>query len=588
MPEPSDASEAKPVFIKGGIIVNHDFSVKADVLIQNGVVRAVGNLNPPDDAEVIDASDRFVLPGGVDLDCHIGESCMDDPVADTYASASKSAVLGGTTTIIPTVESAHLTSLLDTFDHFCSSTDGQMACDYGACLRVPCYSAQVKEQMELLVKEKGIGMFSFRLDYPQDSSDPESSDGLNDEALRQILRLCRQLGVLPVVPALAPNLLVKQLTDLIRYKHPNIGPELHDFNQPERAEADTIRRACLHAFHAGLVCPLLISRIHSASALNCFIEERRKSRGLLFGQTTISAIGAALSNSDLFPEVTEGPAFTKSRDWHIAAGYVCEPPLRPDVDLSERLLVGLTSNDSLTVSSGHRAISTAARAALGLNRSANIPKGVASIGCRLAVLWHCGVENNGGLDPCSFVRAVSTDPARLANLYPRKGRIAVGSDADIVIWSNPGAYEECKLDKFIPNDVPNIFAGLRIGSLPEVVMLRGHIVVRDGKICPGACACGKLLTVKPFSQLTFSRVPALEQSIAIDLKPITREPYTGKVAGSLPSADADQPKETHYHRKEYYDNVPKVALPPGQRRIHTSVKTVQPPGGSSNVFFSDE
>ncbi|KAF6768684.1 hypothetical protein AHF37_10475 [Paragonimus kellicotti] len=584
MPEP--AGDSSLFLLKGGIVVNHDFSAKADVLVHNGIIKEIStNLPIPNGAKVFDVTDQYILPGGVDLDCHLTVANPEDPVGDTYLSGSQSALLGGTTTIVNTVYTEPDASILNAFDQFTNSAADNVACDYGVCMRLPRFDSSIEEQLAQLVKEKGVCLIQLSLGSGNQWNSPYMDGALTDVAFHRALRVCREHGILPIVVASAPAYLVDQLTKDLQSKHPNIGPELLYYNQPERGEVNTIMRAALHAFHSGHVCPILISRIHSHTALQCFLEQRKNCRGLLFGQTTICAIGAPLSafqttrqdNSD----ITE---FTLSKDWKIAANYTYEPPIRPDVNLAERLLALMANNDNVTVGSGHRAIRTDVRASFGLHNSARIPKGVSSLGCRLPVLWNCGVENHGGLNPCTFVRSVSADPARLANLYPQKGRIAVGSDADIVIWSKVDGLTEDGYKNLLPEGVYNVFSGLELRSRPDMVFLRGSLVVVDGKLVERQGVLGKYLPLKPFGQFAFNRLKAIDGTLKTDRPTIPREPYTGKVAGSEQNQDNEK-RESHFFRKEHYDNIPKVALPPGQRQIHTSVKTAQPPGGSSHSFW---
>ncbi|THD19024.1 Dihydropyrimidinase [Fasciola hepatica] len=587
-------------FLKGGLIVNHDCCFEADILIEGETIRYqfhpqrkdltralsrnIGlRLSVPNNARIIDVTDKFIVPGGVDLDCHLGEASLNDPLADSFETGSKAAVLGGTTTIINTVEVPKNRTLSESFAHFVESAGDRVFCDYAACMRVPCLTDDTESDMEHLVKEKGMCFFSLKLGVAERSGGI-ACDSLNEEEFNKVLRKCRALGALPIVPAITSSQLSNQISSELLRECPELGPELVQLSQPQRAEADTIRKVVLHAFETESVCPLLISRIHSDLALQCFSEQRRYCRGLIFGQTTISAIAAPIAALNRLGEQPGEMDLVTSKDWATAAGYVSEPPIRPNSYLSEKLIAHLNSDDMLSVGSGHRAVSLDVKASYGLKRSAKIPKSIAALGCRLVALWDCAVDSNGGLDHCSFVRAVSTGPARLANLYPQKGRIAVGSDADIVVWSKPDTLRNVCWTQLLPKDVYNVFSGLSPRSRPEVVLLRGHIVVLNGKLVDEE-AHGRLLFVKPFGQMAFSRVDAVDQNRETVMEKISREPYTGHIVGCDSKGAHEETKEHHYFRKEYYDNVPKVALPPGQRQIHTSVKTAQPPGGSSNSFW---
>ncbi|CAH8533919.1 unnamed protein product [Heterobilharzia americana] len=572
---PDVSTVIKSLLLKGGTIINHDASLKADVLIQNGVIQAIGeDLTCPEGTRVINVNDKLLLPAN-----------SDDPLADNYSSAGKAALLGGTTTVVNTVNAFPDGSLVTAYDRFVSSIQGNIGCDYSVCVRLTYFSPEIEKQLITLVQDKGVVLFSIRLGSTF-LSIKDDEQCINEEEFYCFLKVCRQLGVLPMLEAATSISLSHKLSCDLQKNCPNIGPEVHFMSSPEESEANTVLQGSLFSQYAGFCCPLLISRIHSEAALNHFIEQRRMCRGLLFGQTSVSAIVAPLSlrsSNDYSKDV-----FTQSKDWATAASYVSCPPLRPNVHLSERLLTHLISEDLACVGSGHRAITTAVRAAFGLKNALHIPRGIAALGCRMIFLWQYGVES-GSLDPFTFVKVTSTNPARLMNLYPRKGRIQVGSDADIIIWSKSFKHENLKY--IFPNNVTNIFSdAVNIcQSGPEMVILHGHIVVENNELLDDIC-CGNLVTSQPFSHYVYGRVNAVEENVNSEFMPLPREPYVEDVImnASESASSNDQPKEGYYFRKEYYDNMPKVALPPGQRIVHTSVKTAQPPGGLSNPFWLNE
>ncbi|CAH8541858.1 unnamed protein product [Schistosoma bovis] len=581
MPDASVIS--KPLLLKGGTVVNHDVSFKSDVLIDNGIIQAVGeNLSYPNGTEIIDVSNKLLLPGGIDLDCHIGVATSNDPIADTYLSSGKAALFGGTTTIVNTVNAYPGESLIDAYEQFVSSAHESLACDYGVCLRLAGFSSETNNELNTLVQDKGVVLFSVRVGSKSSSVVDNEQCIINEEEFCYFLKACRQLGALPMLEAATSVSLAEKLSSDVQINCPDIGPEVNLLVSPEEAEANSILQGSLFSQYAGFCCPLLISRIHSKAALNCFIEQRRMCRGILFGQTSIPAIAIPLSliNCDDHPD----DMLTHSKNWAVAASYMCDPPLRPDTYLSRRLLTHLVSEDLTCVGSGHRAITTAVRAAFGSKSAVHIPRGIASLGYRMVALWHFGVES-GFLDPCTFVKVTSSNPARLINVYPQKGRIEVGSDADILVWSN--SYKQDVLKNILPDGVPNLFSNTAYHSGPEVVILRGHIAVHNTEFSNNTSTHGKLLVCRPFSHYVYARVDSVERSVNSEFKMLQREPYVGN-AVSITTETSNDDKEGYYFRKEYYDNIPRVALPPGQRKIHTSVKTAQPPGGSSNAFWSNE
>ncbi|VDQ11155.1 unnamed protein product [Trichobilharzia regenti] len=345
------------------------------------------------------------------------------------------------------------------------------------------------EMKTKIIQCKGVLLYSVRLGSKL-LPNKKSEQCINEEEFYSLLKSCRQLGALPILEATVSVSLSQKLSSELQGDCPNIGPEVHSLNSPEQAEANTILQGSLFSQYTGFCCPLLISRIHSEAALRCFIEQRRMCRGLLYGQTSVSAIAAplvAINSNDCANGV-----FTSSKDWATAASYVNCPPLRPDVQLSQKLLTHLISEDLVSVGSGHRAITTAVRATFGLKNPLKIPHGIAALGCRMIVLWRHGVES-GSLDPCTFVKVTSTNPARLMNLYPQKD---------------------------------------------------------------DAC-CGVLLTSQPFSQYVYGRVNAVEKNVNSEYTPLSREPYMGNVANDAPVDNSDHSKEGYYFRKEYFDNMPK-------------------------------
>ncbi|CAI2728734.1 unnamed protein product [Schistosoma spindalis] len=581
---PDASAISKPLLLKGGTVVNHDVSFKSDVLIDNGIIQAVGeNLSYPNGTEVIDVNNKLLLPGGIDLDCHIGIANSNDPIADTYLSAGKAALFGGTTTIVNMVNAYPGESLIDAYEQFISSAHENLACDYGVCLRLAGFSSETNNELNTLVQDKGVVLFSVRVGSKSSSVVDNEQCIINEEEFCYFLKACRQLGALPMLEAATSVSLAQKLSSDVQINCPDIGPEVNLLVSPEEAEANSILQGSLFSQYAGFRCPLLISRIHSKAALNCFIEQRRMCRGILFGQTSIPAIAVPLSlmNCDDHPD----DVLTHSKNWAVAASYMYDPPLRPDTYLSQRLLTHLVSEDLACVGSGHRAITTAVRAAFGSKNAVHIPRGIASLGYRMVALWHFGVES-GFLDPCTFVKVTSSNPARLMNVYPQKGRIEVGSDADILIWSN--SYKQDVLENILPDGVPNLFSNTSdYRSGPEVVILRGHIAVQNTEFSNNSSTYGKLIVCRPFSHYVYARVDAVERSVNSEFKMLQREPYVGNAVSNTTETSNDN-KEGYYFRKEYYDNMPRVALPPGQRKIHTSVKTAQPPGGSSNAFWSNE
>uniref|UniRef100_A0A183TBN8 dihydropyrimidinase n=1 Tax=Schistocephalus solidus TaxID=70667 RepID=A0A183TBN8_SCHSO len=576
--------------VKNGTIVNHDGMYEADILVEEGIITKLEQgISPPEGAQVIDAQGKLIFPGGVDCDCRFLNPSDEIPVADEFKSASLAALCGGTTTIVNEVPVCPGDSLLNTYETFLSTISKEICCDYALCVSVPNFDADVAAQMETLATEKHVASFYLRLCTGNRTS---NFLGLNEDSFLEALRTCSSLGVLPSVPACANPVISSRLAEQVAAEFPTLGPEGSLWASPERLEADTVNRVALLASNADFVCPVLMARVHSQAALDALVDQRRQGSSLLFGQTSAAAL-AGISAT------TETPAGVRQTDWAKAASCISDPPIRPDAETAHRLLKHLASGDLTAIGSAHRAVSGAVRAALGLRDFRRIPSGVATVGSRLAVLWKCAVEQQAVMDPCAFVACMSSNSARLFNLYPRKGRIEKGSDADLVVWNSAvGKRDNEDRAGLLPDGVIDPFEGLELSTCaPDVVVLRGRIVVQHGRpvdssVEPGS---GLLLAPEPFGTFTFGRAETVKRSRESALKAVPREAYTGPVL-SLNGHEKTPPRESYYYRKEAYDNVPKAkllplslpeALPPGQRIIHTSVKTAHPPGGTANAFWWD-
>ncbi len=294
------------------------------------------------------------------------------------------------------------------------------------------------EEMKSLAGAKKVASFALRF---RSGTYTEPAIGLDDDAFTEALRTCASLGVLPSVPACGnPAVLNKLAEELVSAG--SIAPEASLLASPEHFEADVISRVALLASDSA--CPVLFSRIQSPVALKALTKQRRN--GVVLRETSIAAIGS----------VYVGNTVTHS-NWAKAASFVADPPIRPEMKVARQLLKHVATGELLAVGSAHRAIATSIRAGLGMEDYRRIPVGQATASGRLSALWKCGVSKEALLDACAFVATTSTNPARLFNLYPKKGRIAEGSDADLVIW-NPESQAEPL--KSIPNDVEDPFAGL--------------------------------------------------------------------------------------------------------------------------------
>ncbi|KAL5110677.1 Dihydropyrimidinase-related protein 3-A [Taenia crassiceps] len=563
------ASTSTQILIKNGLIVNHDGISQADILIEGEEIKKVAqNIQSDEIAEVIDARGLYVLPGGVDPDCRLLNPSDEVPMTEDFRTGSGASLLGGTTTIINEITVRPGLSITDAYARHRGILDAECCCDFALILSVPHFSPGIADEMKSLAADKKIVSFSFRLLSGKSATAPFAF-GLEEEVLMMAMDHCSTLGIPPSVPVCGNPAVLNKVAESV-FSSGFTGPEGCLLASPERFEADTVTRVGLLAATAN--CPVIFTRIHSLAALEALVEQRSLGN-VVFGGTSIAAIGC----------VHAGNTVTHP-NWAKAASCVADPPIRPDETVARSLLSHVATGELMAVGSAHRAIASNIRAGLGLNDFRQIPIGQATAGGRLSALWKVGVEKEALLDPCGFVSAISTNPARLYNLYPRKGCIAEGSDADIVIW-NPESKDAAK--SLVPDGVEDPFEGLNCFTCrPEVVLLRGKVVVRQGELVETSEPTGRFVHSKGSSGMVFSRTTALRAIGQTLLCPVTREPYSGPVV-DLDSArhQTSPPRESHFYRKSDFDNVPKEALPPGKRAIHTSVRTAQPPGGVSKSFW---
>lgn len=390
--------------------------------------------------------------------------------------------------------------------------------------------------MKTLATEKKVASFSFRLG----SGDPAKS-AMSEDALLNALELCASLGVPPSVPACGNPTLVGKIAESV-FSAGLTGPEGCLLASPERFEADTISRVGLLASDAK--CPVIFTRIHSLAAVKALCEQRSMNN-TIFGETSIPAFGCTYAGNTV-----------NHQNWAKAASCVSDPPIRTEEEVARALLTHVATGELITVGSAHRAIATSVRAGIGLEDFRQIPIGQATASRRLSALWKIGVEKEALLDPCGFVAVVSTNPAMLYNLYPRKGRIAEGSDADIVIWN---ANSSLPSSSMLPEGVEDPFDGLDCSSCrAELVMVRGHMILKDGELLPANEFSGQFIHTEGINNLVFGRMMALKAVGDAKLVPISREPYSGPVIDlNGVDTEASSAMESHFYRKSDYDNVPR-------------------------------
>ena len=442
------------ILIRGGTVVDAELSYRADVLCaDDGTIAAIGdNLETPAGAEILDAGGRYVMPGGIDPHTHMQLPFMGTVASDDFYTGTAAGMAGGTTSIIDFVIPNPKQSLMEAF-HTWRGWAEKAAGDYAFHVAVTWWDESVHRDMGLLAKEHGVSSFKHFMAY-------KNAIMCDDEALVNSFTRCIELGALPTVHAENGELVFQLQRRLIAAGV--TGPEGHPRSRPPAVEGEAANRAIQIAQVLGT--PLYIvhnSCIESVSA----IARARGEGQRVFGEVLA---GHLLIDDSVYRD----PDFTR------AAAHVMSPPFRPKKH-QEALWQGLQAGHLHTTATDHCCFCAPQKAA-GKDDFTKIPNGCGGIEDRMSVLWHYGV-GSGRLTPSEFVRVTSTNAAQIFNLYPRKGAVRVGSDADLVLW-DPKASRTISAKTHHQNVDYNVFEGRTVTGVATHTLSRGKLVWADGDL----------------------------------------------------------------------------------------------------------
>jgi dihydropyrimidinase len=454
------------LLIKGGEIVTAESQSRADIFIENETISRIGrDLDAPAETEVIDAAGKLIFPGFIDPHVHIHLPFMATFAKDTHATASKAALIGGTTTFIEMVCPSRNEDALEGYHVWKQKAEGNSACDYAFHMAVTRYDANTEAQLREIV-EDGTASFKIFLAY-------KNFFGVTDEEMFNTLTLAASLGV--ITTAHCENAeLVGQLQQLLLAEE-KTGPEWHEPSRPEAVEAEGTSRFATFLEQTGATG--YVVHLSCAPALRAAVEA--KLRGVkLYVESVL-------------------PHFLLDKSYAERAGvegmkHVMSPPLRDKRNLQvlwDALKAGLID----TVGTDHCPFDIAQKL-LGAKAFTLIPNGIPGIEDRANLMYTYGVKR-GGLDLHRFVDALSTRAAKLFGLFPRKGTIAIGSDADLVVYDTEYRGTLSASTQHSNNDY-NGFEGFAIEGRPSVVTVRGKIQVRDG-VFVGEPNRGRMIRRKP-------------------------------------------------------------------------------------------
>ena len=438
--------------IRNGKVVTATQTFDADVLIEGEVIKEVrAGIPVASAANVIDAAGLYVLPGGIDCHTHLDMPFGGTTSADDFLTGTRAAAFGGTTTIVDFAIQPRGTRMRDALDVWWKKAEGKACIDYGLHMIVTDLGACGLEDMDDLVKE-GVASFKLFMAYPNVLM---VDDATIFKALSQTARngalICMHAENGSVIDVIIARALAEGKT----------APVYHALTRPPRAESEAVHRAIAMAEIAGV--PVYIVHLSCEDALNEVREAR--DRGVpAFAETCPQYLLLSI-------EELERPNFE-------GAKYVFTPPLRPKHHLP-KLWEGLKHDHLQVVSTDHCPFCFADQKILGKDDFTKIPNGGPGIENRLQLMYHYGV-NKGQLSLNRFVEITSTTPARIFGMYPKKGEIAAGSDADLVIWDPAALYTISAATHHMRVDY-SMFEGYEVKGNARTVLSRGEVIVDGGR-----------------------------------------------------------------------------------------------------------
>ncbi|MGO5053056.1 dihydropyrimidinase [Lachnospiraceae bacterium LCP25S3_G4] len=438
------------MIIRGGLIVNHNQKMLGDIRVEHGIITAIEEVLIPKQGEDIeDVTGCYVLPGGIDVHTHFDMPAAECKTSDDFYTGTKAAIAGGTTTILDFAEpdlDASLQQGLDTWHH---KADGNAFCDYGFHMTVSRWDDTMGEQMQSMINQ-GVTSFKAYTAY-------KDSLGVEDEELEQILRTTKQIGGLLCVHCEDGEFL-EELQQKLKEKDPgNIYN--HPLSRPNIVEQRAIQKVIKMAKQ--LDAPLYVVHVSTKEGL-MEIKHAKELGDTIYAETCPHYLLMDERKYKL-------PGFESAK-------YVISPPLRSQQDRLA-LWKGIRGKYIDTIATDHCSFFYKGQKELGKCDFTRIPNGIPSVEQRLQLMYHFGEKNGVTIE--EMVNLTATNPAKIFGIFPKKGIIQVGSDADLVIIKQGAKYEISEDNQYQQVDYTP-YEGVIVTKRIQAVFLRGEKIVSNG------------------------------------------------------------------------------------------------------------
>ncbi len=452
--------------IKGGTVCTADRSWEADVLIEDEKIKQIGENLSGD--EYIDAEGAYVIPGGIDPHTHLEMPFMGTTAAETFESGTWAAATGGTTMVVDFCLPGEDGSIKNAINEWHRKSAPQICSDVGYHMAVTGWNESVFNEMKDAV-DMGVNSFKHFMAY-------KGALMIEDDEMFAYFKRCKELGALPMVHAENGDLVADMQEQMLAQGI--TGPEGHAYSRPPEFEGEAANRAITIADAAGV--PLYIVHVSCEQAHEAIRRARQKGMRV-YGEPLIQFL--TLDESEYF-----------KGDWMHSARRVMSPPFR-NKEHQQSLWAGLQAGSLQVVATDHAAF-TSEQKLMGKDNFCLIPNGSNGLEERLAVLWTTGVET-GRLTPNEFVAATSTNVAKILNIYPKKGAIVEGADADIVVW-DPKITKTISASNHHSVLDYNVFEDFEVTAQSRYTLSRGEVIWAWGQNSQPQPGRGRFVPRPPF------------------------------------------------------------------------------------------